>query len=342
MKTTRRDFLTAGSMLALSSGALPLTTSKADDKSDADYLNPIGGVISVAVTPYHEDHTIDTETMTALSQRLGQAGADGVFVAGSTGDMALLTIPEREALVAATRKGLGSAKKICAGVSDWSIPAMVDNTKRFRDAGADIAVVMAPIMFFVYSQAELTEFFIDIADRSALPVLLYHHARVSTPIEPETVFAVADHPNIIGMKETGANFERTEQILEGVKGKDFVVMQGNEPYAVKSLKIGCRGVLSALAGVWPELPHELVRANLAGDDAAYDKAGAKLNDMTQLFLKLMPTAKSFSYFGQTMKLMLKYRGWIDNTNVRMPGFTPDPAWEPELYEFLAKNDFPKE
>ncbi len=341
MKPSRRDFLTAGSMLALSSGALPLTTAKADDKSDADYLNPIGGVISVAVTPYHEDHTIDTETMTSVSERLGQAGADGIFVAGSTGDMALLTIPEREALIAATRKGLGTTKKICAGIGDWSIPAMVDNTKRFRDAGADVAVVMAPIMFFVYSPAEMTAFFTEIADRSALPILLYHHARVSTPIEPETIFAIADHPNIIGMKETGANFERTEQILEGVKGKDFVVMQGNEPYVVKSLKIGCRGVLSALAGVWPELFHELVRSCRAGDDAAYDKAAAKLTDMTHLFLGLMPVAKSFSYFGLTMKQMLKYRGWIDNTNVRMPGFTPDPAWEPELYEFLAKNGFPK-
>jgi len=340
IKSTRRAFLTAGAAAAASTaiGTRFSEAVKAEEKPAG--LDPIGGVISVAVTPYREDHSIDAEPMTRLAEYLGNGGTDGIFVAGSTGDMALLTIPEREALITAARKGLGESKKICAGIGDWSISAMADNAKRFQDAGADIAAVMAPIMFFTYSQAELASYFTQIANRSPMPVLLYHHVRVATPIELEAITQIADHPNIIGMKETGSQIERTEKILAAVKGKDFAVMQGNEPFIAESYGLGCSGVLSALAGVWPELFHKMDRSHRAGDTGGFNSAAAKLGEMIQVF-SVMPRGASFSYFGQTMKHMLCRRGWLDNEYVRMPGFDPDPEWPRQLDEFLDEREFPK-
>lgn len=332
----RRRFLAAAAIAGTVGSTLRAAEKSPSEKNGK---RSFGGVVSVLVTPYHNDHSIDTDEMTRLCRRFAEVGVDGVFIAGSTGDMGLLSIEERLALVAAGRKGLGEKTNIFGGVTDYSIQRIVDNTKRFADAGANAAVVMAPIMFFTYSQTELAAYFREIADRSALPVLIYHHVRVSTPVEVETVKAVMAHPNIIGMKETGANFERSLAILDAVKGEDFLFMQGNEPYAADSYRAGCHGALSALAGVWPELYLAIDRSYRKKDEAGFQKAVDRLASMCEVF-SIMPNAKSFSYFGWTMKRMLKYRGWLENLSVRMPGFEADAAWDKTLVEFLKKNDFP--
>ena len=335
-QTTRRAFLAAG---AASAVGMAFSGSSASAKESAEEKKEFGGVVSVLVTPYRDDRTIDTEAMTRLCGRFSEVGVDGVFIAGSTGDMALLSIEERTALIASGRKGLGAKTNIFGGATDYSIPRMIDNTKRFADAGADVAVIMAPIMFFTYSQAELTAYFREIADRSALPILIYHHTRVSTPVEVETVRAVMDHPNIIGMKETGANFERSTAILEAVRNASFLFMQGNEPYAAESYRAGCHGALSALAGVWPELYLAIDRSYRKKEEAAFQKATDNLAAMCEVF-RIMPTAESFSYFGWTMKRMLQYRGWLENLTSRMPGFIAKEEWNQTLTAFLKERDFP--
>lgn len=338
----RRDFLALGALGAMGIGALNRLHAAGDVAQNRrkPHFGQFHGVVSVTVTPYHDDHSIDLETSSALFQRIANAGVDGLFLAGSTGDMGLLGVDERLAVVKAGRGAIGDQTKIYAGASDYSIELMVENTKKFADAGADVAVIMAPLMFFKFSQAELIPFLTKIADQSALPVLLYHHVRVSTPIELETIEAVREHPNIIGMKETGANYERTTELLRCADGYDFIFMQGNEPYVVDSLQAGADGVLSALAGVWPELFVELVATARTDQTDRFRAAAATLNGMCDVF-KIMPTSESFSYFGWTLKRMLQYRGWLDNTNVRMPGFTPNTDWETQLTTFLAEHDFPK-
>lgn len=338
----RRHFLSAGLLAA--SGIIAANRASAFGTVAEEKRKPnfgrYNGVVSVTVTPYNDDHSVDGPSSGALSAKIAQAGVDGLFLAGSTGDMGLLSVAERVEIIKAGRKNIPAETKIYSGASDYSIDLMVENTKKFADAGADVAVIMAPLMFFKFSQAELVPFFREIADRSALPVLLYHHVRVSSPIEPETVAAICDHPNLIGMKETGANYERTTELMKVAAGHDFIFMQGNEPYVVDSLRAGADGVLSALAGVWPELFVELVGTAKRGEKERFDRAAEKLNSMCDVF-KIMPTADSFSYFGWSLKRMLQYRGWFDNTRVRMPGFTADPAWDEKLVAFLADHDFPR-
>ena len=342
----RRDFLSAtGTMAALgtlSSGnadgaapAMPAAGPSAPPRGKT-----FGGCVPVTVTPYLNDHEVDTAAMKSLAARLSTAGCDGLFVAGSTGDMPFLSIPERVKLIQAARQGMSSDTVLYAGISDFSLKDHIENAKRFADAGADAAVLMAPIIFFTVSQPEVVEFFRQIADASPIPIVLYHHMKVTTRTEPATIAQLVDHPNIIGMKETGPTIDRTLEILKIVKGHEFFVLQGREAFLDESFKAGCHGCVAALAGVSPEPFVGLNQAWRAGDMTAFQ---AHLNEVDRLctLFDLMP-GESFSYFTYTLKRMLEYRGWTDNAHVRLPGWTADPNYDRLLTETLKKFDYPTE
>ncbi|MDO4574671.1 MAG: dihydrodipicolinate synthase family protein [Planctomycetia bacterium] len=301
--------------------------------------NNFGGVIAVLVTPYRENGEIDPEGMTSLCRRVAQAGCQGVFVAGSTGDMPLLNREERVALVEAARRGCSADMKIYAGVTDYSLGDMVENARRFADVGADVAVVMPPLMFFKYSEPEMTAYFRTVADQSVLPVLMYNHMRLSTPVYPETIRKLMSHPNILGMKETWQTIDRTLAILEMTRDEDFLFIQGREAFALESLRHGAQGLMAALGNVAPEYYVQLWHAFRAGDEVKIASVNEKLDQLCGVF-DLMPMEESFSYFGYTLKKMMQYRGWSDNANNRIPGFVPDPRFEEQLFRFLREIDFP--
>ena len=309
-------------------------------KKSATAATSGGGVVSVLVTPYNKNHTVDPVAMGALCRRQASSGVDGVFVCGSTGDMGHLGSHEREPLFREAKKGLaGSRAKLYGGVTALSIFETIDNTKRFAQAGVDIGVLMAPLFFSKPSQAELTAHFQQIADASPIPILLYHHASAPTPIGIETIRAVAGHPNIIGMKETDKQANRLAEILDVSKGTGFRVMQGSEPLALASFRQGAHGLLGAMPGVIPEPYVKLWKLFQEKNEAEIAKLDVELEKLVKIF-SLMPRTISASYFGYTLKLMLMHRGWANNAHTRMPGFTPDAAYKEKIHTYLHEIHFP--
>ena len=300
-----------------------------------------GGAIPVLVTPYTEDHDVDPTVIQDLSARLARYDCDGLFVAGSTGDMPFLSIDERVELLRAARKGLPDSVVLYGGIGDFALKDHYVNARRFAEVGVDAAVVMAPIIFFVINQSELYEYFRAIADNSPIPIVLYHHMRVTTPIEPETVLRLADHPNIIGMKETGATVDRTYKMLELLgKRDDFFILQGREAFLEESYRAGTGGCVAALAGPAPEPFVGMDHCWRDGDEAGFKKNLEMVNRLCGLF-DIMP-GDSFSYFTYTLKRMFEYRGWMDNSRVRTEGFNPPAEYDALLKEKLEELNFPKE
>lgn len=300
-----------------------------------------GGAIPVLVTPYTKDHDVDPAVIKSLSAKLAEYDCDGIFVAGSTGDMPFLSIPERVELLKAAREGLPSNTVLYGGIGDFALKDHYENAKRFADVGVDAAVVMAPIIFFPVNQSELYEYFRAIADHSPIPIVLYHHKQVTTVIEPETVARLADHPNIIGMKETGVTVDRTYKMLELLgKRDDFFLLQGREAFLEESYRAGADGCVAALAGPAPEPFVGMDHCWRAGDEAGFKKNLEMVNKLCGLF-DIMP-ADSFSYFTYTLKKMFQYRGWMDNANVRTDGFFPPAEYDALLVEKLEELQFPKE
>jgi 4-hydroxy-tetrahydrodipicolinate synthase len=307
----------------------------------SDKEKHFGGAIPVLVTPYTRDHDVDPPVVKDLAARLAQHDCDGIFVAGSTGDMPFLSISERVELLKAARDGLPPHTVLYGGIGDFALKDHYVNARRFADVGVDVAVVMAPIIFFPINQSELYEYFRAIADNSPIPTVLYHHTRVTTPIEPETVCRLADHPNIIGMKETGASPDRTHKMLELIgKRDDFFILQGREAFLEESYRAGTDGFVAALAGPAPEPFIGMDHCWRDGDEVGFAKNLEMVNRLCGLF-DIMPS-DSFSYFTYTLKKMFEYRGWIDNSRVRTEGFHPSADYDALLKEKLEELDFPKE
>lgn len=334
MEQSRRTFLKTGAVLSAAALANYSTFSFA-----GDYRSQLGGVVAVTVTPCCSDNSLDASAMASLAGRLSQAGVNGIFLAGSTGDMPQLNLADRELLVRSVKPAIKPETKIYAGITFLTIPDIIDAAKRLADHGADAGVLMTPLSFFSYSQNEIMTYYRTVADQSPIPIIMYHHVRATTPLELETIVALADHPNIAGMKETGPSLERTFAILDRIKNKNFILLQGNEPYSVGCFNKGIHGGMFALTGVCPEWVVPLWKAAKNNDQNAYDAAAKRLLSLCEVF-KIMPRSASFSYFTYTLKLMLKYRGWLDNTAVRFPGFQPDPNYPKKLTDFLKRIDFP--
>lgn len=345
--TTRRQFLQSGlacgslgALAAFGVDALFGPQANAADKPVAESAKPFGGMIAVLVTPYQKNGAVDGAQMETLSAHMAGSGVDGIFVSGSTGDMPLLEWPDREILFRSARNGAGRALKIYGGVTSFSVAGTIENCKRAADLGVDAAVVMTPLFFFRYSPAEVTAYMKQIADGSPIPVVMYHHRKAPTPIELESIDALAGYPNILGMKETGSEIERTFEIQKRTKGRNFIVLQGNEGFGPQSIANGADGMMGAMIGVVPEIYAALWEANRRKDQATFDKM-TRINETLCAVFALMPREGSFSYFGYTLKRMLMYRGWQESAFSRLPGFVPDPEYDKALIEYLDKIQFPK-
>lgn len=310
---------------------------KADQRAGATEGGPstvafYGGVVAVTVTPCRSVGEIDAEAMNGLCRLLGGCGCHGVFVAGSTGDMPLLDEEDRRTLIVAAREALDARTTLYGGVTGAGIRQTIRYAKNAAADGADVAVLMAPGSLR-FSQPELSDYARAVADASPIPVALYHHRRVPTKFGVETVAHLAEHPNIVAMKDTSVDMDRFARLIEATAGTGFSLLQGSERLIHDSLRLGGNGCVTALAGVAPEWHVALYRAFL--DRSEQDAAGyqQRILGLCELFA-MEEIGHSFSYFSYALKCVLRYRGWLESTAGMMGGFLPDESFEQRVREKL--------
>lgn len=291
-----------------------------------------GGVVAVVVTPCRAPGQVDPAAMTRLCRILSGEGCDGLFVLGSTGELPLLDENDRRTLTVAAREGTAPETLLYAGTSGTGWKQAIHYARCAAQDGADVAVVMAPF-FFRYSQAELFEYVRAIADASPIPVAIYHHLRMPTEFGIDCVARLAEHPNVVAMKDTGLELERIGKLVEAVRGTGTVLLQGYEPLIHESLQAGAGGCVTALAGVAPEWHVALYRAYHDGDEAAAGDLQARISQLWKMF-RLDPVGESFSNFAYTLKRALAMRGWLEHTAGMMPGFQPEKGFERAILDLL--------
>jgi 4-hydroxy-2-oxoglutarate aldolase len=177
----------------------------------------------------------------------------GYVVCGSTGEAPLLSSEERVELFEMVAKHAAPQKILIAGTSAESVRETVCLSNRAADLGYKAVLVLPPHYYrSIFSKPESQRlFFRAVADQSKLPVLLYHFPQVSgIDMTPDTVAALAEHPNIIGMKDSSGDLEGTKRFLAAVP-KDFQVLTGSGNTLAGSLAAGCAGAVLAIANAIP-------------------------------------------------------------------------------------------
>ena len=223
----------------------------------------LDGVLPPIPTPFAGDR-VDEAAMRANVARWMGTRVRGVVVLGSNGEAPLLDEAESDAAIAAAREQVPPDRLCLAGTGRESTVAAVRAAKRAAALGADAVLVRTPAYFrTLLTAAALTDHYTAVADAAPVPVILYNFTALTGVTLPvEAVARLAEHPNIIGMKESGSDLRFVSALIDATPD-GFAVMAGSAPVFFASLLVGAAGGILALASAVPDLCvelYELVRA----------------------------------------------------------------------------------
>jgi 4-hydroxy-tetrahydrodipicolinate synthase len=223
------------------------------------------GVATALITPF-EDEGIDYESFGRFLDWQIDQGVDAVVVCGTTGEPSTMTDHEHRQAIAYVTEYVNGRVPVIAGVGSNETVYSVALTKHAANCGADALLAVTPY-YNKCTQKGIVKMFSTIADASTLPVILYNvPSRTGLNIEPETYEALADHGNIVGIKEANSNIEKIMETFARVYGK-LDIYSGNDDQIVPIMAMGGIGVISVISNILPRGIHEFTEAALRGDMA---------------------------------------------------------------------------
>jgi len=222
------------------------------------------GVFPAMCTPFHQDGSIDFETLRDDAQRLESAGVDGLVPVGSTGESATLSHDEHIEVVEAVIDAVDDVPVI-AGSGSNNTEEALELSRRSAEAGADALLLISPY----YNKPEQQGFidhYTTLADAVDLPQIVYNvPSRTGQNIEPDTAVELAAHPNIRAYKAASGDMNQISEIIERTRDEDFAVLSGDDGMTLPMLSVGGTGCISVSANIEPERTCAMVGAALADD-----------------------------------------------------------------------------
>ncbi len=227
------------------------------------------GAATAIITPLCEDG-IDYKQFGRLIDWQIDEGIDAIVVCGTTGEGSTLTDDEhREAIKFAVDRVAGRVPVI-AGTGSNDTAYAIDLTRFACEAGADAMLVVSPY-YNKATQKGLIESFRAIADASTKPIILYNvPSRTGCNILPATAAILAEHPNIVAIKEACGNISQIAELAAATRGK-LDIYSGNDDQIVPVLSLGGIGVISVLSNPMPRATVEICRRFFEGDVAGSAK-----------------------------------------------------------------------
>jgi len=213
----------------------------------------LSGVYPALTTPYAEDGSVSLSDLRYNIERYNSTGLAGYVVLGSTGESVLLSQREMDGVLATVKEVAGQGKRLIAGTGAESTADTIERTKRAAEFGYQFALVKTPHYYKpAYKPEVLIAHYRRVADASPIPVLLY-----SVPIftgitlEAPEVAVLAEHPNIVGIKESSGHVMRVAEMVAAAP-TDFQVLTGSAGTLLAGLTVGAKGAILALASALPE------------------------------------------------------------------------------------------
>ena len=224
------------------------------------------------VTPFAADHSVDYPGLQKLIQHVTDGGVEYLVVLGTTGESATLTKEEKKQILSFVVKQNNKKLPLVYGIGGNNTQEVLNAIAETDFAGIDAILSVSPY-YIKPSQNGIYEHYKRIADASPVPVLLYNiPGRTSSNVSAQTTLKLSKHTNIIGTKETCGDWVQMLEIMRG-RGKDFLLISGDDLLAVPMTSIGGVGVISVLANAFPTIFTQVIRHALAGE---YEKANRLL------------------------------------------------------------------
>lgn len=241
------------------------------------------GSIVAMVTPFR-DGAVDTAKIREQVEFHVKHGTDAIVPCGTTGESPTLSHEEHHAVVGETIRAAAGRVPVVAGTGSNSTAEAIALTRHAKEAGADGALIVNPY-YNKPTQAGLTAHFRAIADAVDIPIIMYNiPGRTGVNMLPETVAELAEHPNIVGIKEATGNVEQMTQDIVLCRGK-LCFLSGDDTLTLPLMAVGGAGVISVVANIVPADVAAMTRAALSGD---WKRA-------QELHLRLFPLCQAMFY-----------------------------------------------
>lgn len=260
------------------------------------------------VTPFSDDLSVDYGSLGQLVKHVSNAGVDYLVVMGTTAESPTLKSAEKVNVLACVQDNNHKKLPVVFGMGGNNTASLIDQFKAFQGQ-VDAFLVVTPY-YNRPNQTGLKRHYEAVAEAAGKPIIMYNvPKRTGVNMEVDTVLSLANHDNIIGIKEaSGGNIEQTIAIANGMP-PDFLLTSGDDDLIVPFVRAGGHGVISVVANGLPEETVALVNACLDNEWDQAIEAASLLNPVLDLiFSEGNPTG---------IKSLLKLKG-IGNGMLRLP------------------------
>lgn len=283
-----------------------------------------GSAVAI-VTPFNGGK-VDLETFGRLLDFQMENGTDAIVVCGTTGEASTMSYQERTRTIAFCVDHVGGRVPVIAGSGSNSTENAITLSQDAERCGVDGLLVVTPY-YNKATQNGLIRHYRTIADAVSLPVILYNvPSRTGVSITPETYAVLAQHPNIMGVKEASGNLGNIQK-TRNLCPEDFYIWSGNDDETVSICALGGKGVISVAANVLPSEMHRLVQLCLNNDFTAAGEMQLYLKDFCDaMFCEVNPIP---------VKTALNLLGW-NAGELRLPLCPPSGEHLEHIRKILAQ------
>ncbi|XP_072280869.1 4-hydroxy-2-oxoglutarate aldolase, mitochondrial [Pyxicephalus adspersus] len=211
----------------------------------------ISGIFPPIATPFNDRERVDYDRLAENLRKYSRTPLRGFVVQGSNGEYAYLSREERVEVVRKVREVVPKEKILIAGSGCESTQATVEMTLEMAKAGAEAVLVVTPCYYKgSMNSSALVHHYTKVADASPVPVILYSvPGNTGLDLPVDAVVSLAQHPNIIGIKDSGGDITRVGLIIHKTRHLGFQVLSGSAGFLLAGYSVGAVGGVCALANV---------------------------------------------------------------------------------------------
>jgi len=240
------------------------------------------GAMTALITPFRDNQVDENRLRRNVDEQIA-GGVSGLVPCGTTGESPTLSHDEHDKVVEIVVDQAAGRVPVIAGAGSNSTAEALRLTRHAKDVGA-AATLQVTGYYNKPSQEGQYRHFMTLADQVDLPIVLYNiPGRCVVGLEAETVARLAEHPNIVAIKEANGSLENASDIASLC---DITIISGDDALTLPLLSVGGRGVISVLSNLLPDRMAALCRAGLAGDFAEAMKIHNELFPLCKACLKL--------------------------------------------------------
>lgn len=283
------------------------------------------GAATALITPFTENGINYPQFERLINWQI-ESGIDALVICGTSGEASTMTDDEhRDAIRFAVKTAAGRVP-IIAGTGSNDLSYALDLVDCACSAGADAVLSVTPY-YNKATQNGLIKMYNAIADRSTVPVILYNvPSRTGVNIEPATYEALAEHENIVGIKEANGNMSKIVETMARVHGR-LDLYSGNDDQIVPLMALGGVGCISVLSNLLPGETSKLCHSFLDGDIETARNMQYKYHDLIDaLFCEVNPIP---------VKAAMSAMGFCDDI-LRLPLTEMEPSHAEKLYALMRE------